>query len=139
MRVEHYKVSQTKITPGQGPGEFACIMNSCWNRLNASTPPEALTDWQYENILLQALSPHHKCIRSAHLKRRNFGLANIQRMMAAICADNFSRGGIISADIVGPGAAMKAMDSYLSDVQCHNCSMFSHYRRKCPNRHKQQY
>ena len=34
---------------------------------------------------------------------------------------------------------MKAMDRDLSDVQCHNCSMFGHYRTNCPNRRKQQY
>ena len=29
---------------------------------------------------------------------------------------------------------MKTMYRDLSDVRCHNCSMFGNYRRNCPNR-----
>ena len=132
-------MNHTKMTPGQDPDEFLYIMDSRRDRLNTSTPPEGPTDRQYEDILLQALSPDYESIRRAHLKRRDFGLADIRRMMAAIYADNLSRRSITTTGIAGPGAAMKTVDRDLSDVQCHNCSTFGHYRRNCPNRRKQQY
>ena len=139
LRAEHYKMNHTKMTPGQDPDEFLYIMDSRRDRLNTSTPPEGPTDRQYEDILLQALSPDYESIRRAHLERRDFGLADIRRMMAAIYADNLSRRSITTTGIAGPGVAMKTMDRDLSDVQCHNCSTFGHYRRNCPNRRKQQY
>ena len=139
LRAEHYKMNHTKMTPGQDPDEFLYIMDSRRDRLNTSTPPEGPTDRQYEDILLQALSPDYESIRRAHLERRDFGLADIRRMMAAIYADNLSRQSITTTGIAGPGAAMKTVDRDLSDVQCHNCSTFGHYRRNCPNRRKQQY
>ena len=60
-------------------------------------------------------------------------------MMAAIYADNLSRRSITSAGIAGPGAAMKARDPDLNDVQFYKVSMFGHCRRNCPNRRNQQY
>ena len=139
LRAEHYKMNHTKMTPGQDPDEFLYIMDSRRDRLNTSTPPEGPTDRQYEDILLQALSPDYESIRRAHLERRDFGLADIRRMMAAIYADNLSSRSITTTGIAGPGVAMKTMDRDLSDVHCHNCSTFGHYRRNCPNRRKQQY
>ena len=132
-------MNHTKMTPGQDPDEFLYIMDSRRDRLNTSTRPEGPTDRQYEDILLQALSPDYESIRRAHLERRDFGLADIRRIMAAIYADNLSRRSITTTGIAGPGVAMKTMDRDLSDVQGHNCSTFGHYRRNCPNRRKQQY
>ena len=60
-------------------------------------------------------------------------------MVAAIYAENLSRRSITSVRITEPGAAMKAMDGDLSNVQSHNFLMFEHYRRICPNRRKQTY
>ena len=132
LRAEHYRMNHTKMAPGQDPDEFLYIVDSCRDRLNRSTPPEGPTDRQYEDILLQALSPDYESIQRAHLERRDFGLADIRRMMAVIYADKLFRGSIASAGIEGPGAAMKAVDRDPSDVQCHNCSMFGHYRRYVP-------
>ena len=70
----------------------------------------------------------HVAILRKYLKnpseRRDFTLTNIRRMMAAIYAVNLPRRSITSAGIAGSGAAMKTRDQNLSDVQCHNCSMF---------------
>lgn len=60
------------------------MMDSCRHRLNARIPPEGLMDWQYKGIVLQALSPDYESIQRACLERRNFGLANIRRMMAIL-------------------------------------------------------
>ena len=132
-------MNRTKMTPGEDPDEFLYIMDSGRNRLSTSTPTEGPTDRQYEDILLQALPPDYESIRKAHLERRDFGLADNRRMMAAIYADNLSHRSITPVGIARPGAAMKARDSDLNDVQCHKCSMFGRYRKNCPNRRKQQY
>ena len=132
-------MNHTKMTLRQHPDEFLYIMDSCRDRLNTSTPLEGPTDWQCEDILLQALSPDYESIRRAHLERRDFGLADIRRMMAAIYVDNLSPRSITSTGIAGPGAAMRTMDRDLSDVRCHTCSMFGHFQKNCPNRRKQQY
>ena len=55
-------MNHTKMTPGQDPDEFLYIMDSRRDRLNTSTPPEGPTDRQYEDILLQALSPDYESI-----------------------------------------------------------------------------
>ena len=66
----------TKMTPGPDRDEFLYKIDSYRDRLNTSTPLEGSTDWQYENLVLQDLSPGYESIRRAHLERRNFGLAN---------------------------------------------------------------
>ena len=96
-----------KMTTGQDPDGFLYIMDSCWNRLNKSTPPENPTDRQNEDILLQTLSPDYESIRRAHLERREFGLAVIRRIVVAIYAYNLFRRSITSAGVAGPGTAMK--------------------------------
>ena len=53
--------------------------------------------------------------------------------------DSLFRLSINSVGVAGPGAATKAMDRELSEVQCHNCLKFDYYRRTCPNRNKRQY
>ena len=126
-------MNHTKRTPGQDPDEFLYITDSCRNHPNTSAPPEGPTDRQYEGILLQVLSPDYESIRGANLKRRDFDVTDIRRMMAAIYADNLSSRSITSAGIAGPSTPMKAMDRDHSDVQCPHCSMFDHYRRNCPN------
>ena len=113
-------------------------MNRCRNSFNISTHQEGPTDRQYEDLLLQALSPDYQSIGRAHLERWNFGLANVQRIMVAIYADNLSRRIITSVGIPEHGVTTKAMD-LLTEVQYHNCAMFGHYRIYSPNRRKQQY
>lgn len=94
-------------------------------------------DRQYEDIVLQALSPDYESIRRARLGRRNFGVPNIRRMMAILYAENLSRRSITSAEVTQPGAAMKTMDRDLSIIRSHNSSIFVYYRRNSPNRRKQ--
>ena len=132
-------MNHIKMTPSQDPEELLYIMDSCRDHPNTNIPPEGPTAWEYENIILQALSLVYESDQRAHLERWDFGLADIRRMMSVIYADNLSRRSITSAGITGRGAAIKTMDRDLRDVHCHNCSMFVHYKRNCPNHRKQQY
>ena len=120
LHAEHHKANHTKRTSGQDPHEFLFMMDSRRNRFNTSIPPEGPTDRQYEDILLQFLSPVCQNIRRVHLERRDFGLADVRGMKVTIDADNLSRRSMTSAGIAGPDAALKAVDRDLSDVECHS-------------------
>ena len=91
IRAEHSKKDNTRLRSDQDPDEYLYIVDSYRDRLNACDPPESPTDRQYEDIILQALPPEYKVIRQARLERRDFGLADIRRMTAAIYADNLAR------------------------------------------------
>lgn len=137
LRAEYYEMNNIKMTPGQDPEEVSYMMDSRRDRLNSNSPPEGYMDQQYEDVLLQALSPEYENIRRAHLEKLDSDLANTWRKMAATYADNLSRRSIILGGIVGPGAALQTMDRDLSNVRCHNCLMFGHYRRNYPNNRNQ--
>ena len=66
----------------QDPDDFLYIMDSCRDRVNACNPPEGSTDRQHVSALLRALPPEYKAIHQVHTARRDFGRANIRRMMA---------------------------------------------------------
>ena len=125
MRGEHYKTS-TKI------------MDSFQDRFNAGDPPESPTDRDRHDILLQALSPKYEIIWRAHLKRRDFDLANIRRTVVAFYPDNLSRRNITLPSIAEPSAAMQTIDRNVYNGRCHNRSRFGHYRRNYPNRREHQ-
>ena len=91
LRTEHRKMNHTKMTPAQDPDEFFYIINTCRDRLDISTSPDSPTDQYREDILLQALSPDYESIRRYDLKRRDFDLADVRRVMATVYADNLSR------------------------------------------------
>ena len=97
-------MTSTRMHPDQDPDDYSYRMDSCRDRLNACDRPEGPTDRQYEDIILQALSLEYDRIRQTHLQRRDFDLADIRRMMAAIYADNLSRSDS-SKGIAGRGAA----------------------------------
>lgn len=69
-------MNHTQTTPGQDPNEFLYMMDCCRDCLNACSPLEGPIDWQWEDIQLQALPPEYERTRRAHLKRRDFGLAD---------------------------------------------------------------
>ena len=102
-------MTSTRMRPGQYPDDYLYHMDNFQDRLIACDPPEGPTDRQYENIMLQALLSEYDRIRQTHLERRDFRLADIRRMMAAIYADNLSRSES-SKGIAGRGAAMQAVD-----------------------------
>lgn len=130
LPLELYKNEITKITPDQDPDEFLYMMDSSRDRLSASSPPEGPMHRQFKDILLQALSTECKRIRRAHLERRDHGLADIRRKMAANYADNLSRRSITSVGIVRPDMAMQSMNLGLSKVRHQNCLLFGHYKQE---------
>ena len=129
IRTEHIRMTSTRMRLGQDPDDYFYHMDSCRNRLNACNPSEDPTDRQYKDIILQALPSEYDRVRQTHLERRDFGLANIRRMMATIYADNLSRS-VSSKGIAGRGAAMQAVDRDCTSVLCHYCHQFGHFKRK---------
>ena len=91
IREEHIRMTNTWMRPGQDPDDYLYHMDSCRDRLNPCNPPEDPTDRQYEDIIFQTLPSEYDRIRQTHLERRDSGLADIRRMMAAIYVDNLSR------------------------------------------------
>ena len=102
-------MTSTRMRLGQDPDDYLYYMDSCRDRLNACDPPEGPMDRSYEDIILQTLPSEYDRIHQTHLERRDFGLVDIRRMMAAIYADNLFRSES-SKGITGRGAAMQAMD-----------------------------
>ena len=102
-------MTNTRMRPGQDPDDYLYHMDSCRNRLNTCDPPEGPADRPYEDIILQTLPSEYDRSCQTHLERRDFGLANIRRTMAAVYADNLSRSES-SKGIAGRGAAMQAVD-----------------------------
>ena len=88
-------------------------------------------DRQYEDIILEALPSEYGRIRQTRLERRDFGLATIHRIIAAIYAGNLSRSES-SNGIAGRGAAMQAVDRDRTSVLCHYRDQFGHFKRKYP-------
>ena len=130
IRAEHIRMTNTRMHPGQDPNDYLYHMDSCRECLNACDPPEGLTDRQYEDIILQALSLEHDRIRQTHLERRDIGLADIHRMRAATYADNLSRSES-SKGIAGRGAAMQVLDRDRTSVLCHCYDQLGYFKRKC--------
>ena len=96
------------MSPSQDSDNYLYHMDSCRDRL-VCDPPEGPTDRQYEDIILQALPSEYERIRQTHLERRDFDLADIRRMMAAIYADNLSCSES-SKGIAGSSAVMQVVD-----------------------------
>ena len=137
IRVEHIRKRSTRMRPSQDPDNDLYHMNNCRGRLNACDPPEGPTDRQYEDIILQVLPLEYDRIRRTLLDRRDFGLADIRRIMVAIYANNLPRSES-SKGIAGRGAAMQAVDRERTSVLCHYCDQFRHFKRKYLLRTKRQ-
>ena len=91
IRVEHIKMTNTRMRPGEDLDDCLYHMASCRDRLNACNSREGPLNLQYEDIIVQALPSKYDRTRQTHLERGDFGLADIRHMMAAIDADNLSR------------------------------------------------
>ena len=123
-------MTSTRMRPDQDVDEYLSNMDSCRVRLNACDPLQGPTDRQYEDIILQALPSEYDRIRQTHLERRDVGLADTRRMMAATYADNLSCSES-SKCIADRGTAMQGVDRDRTSVLCHYCDQIGHFKRKC--------
>ena len=99
-------MTSSRMCPDQDPDDYLYHIDSCRHRFNACDPPEGPTDRQYEDIILQALPSECDGIRQTYLERRDYGLANIRRMMVVMYAENLSRSKI-SKGLAGRDATMQ--------------------------------
>ena len=137
IRVELIRMASSRMRPGQDPDDYLYHIDSCRDHLNACYPPEDPTDRQHEDIFLQVLASEYDRTRQTHLERRDFGLADIRRMMATIYAGNLSR--LDSSKVVARrGAAWQAVGRERTSVLCPYCDQFGQFKRKCPLRIKHQ-
>ena len=135
LRAEHAKMNSARMSPGQDPDEFLCELDTRRKRFNAYDAPEAPTDRQFEDIILQALPPEYERIRTSHLEKPDFGIADIRRMMSAIYAANLARSSSMTV-IAGRGAAMPAAENNRRDIICHYCERAGNLNNTCPLRAK---
>ena len=101
------------------------------NASRRTDPPEGPTDRQLEDIILQALPPEYKRIRTSHLENPEVGIDDIRRMMSAIVAANFARSSSMTG-IAGRGAAMPAAEDNRRDIICHYCERTGHFKNTYP-------
>ena len=139
LRAGHAKMNSARRSPGQDPDEFLYEFDTRRERINACDPPEGPTDCPFEDIILQALSPEYECIRTLHLEKPNFGIADVRRMMPAIYAANFARSSSTTR-IAGHRAAIPAAEDNRRDTICHYCERAGHFKNTYPlhAKHEQQ-
>ena len=89
-------------------------------------------------IILQALPPEYERIRTSHLEKPDFGVADLRRMMSAIYAANLARSSPTTG-IAGRGSAMPVAEDNRRDIICHYCERVDHFKNTCPSaKHEQQ-
>ena len=125
-------MNSARMSPDQDPDEFMYELDTHRKRLNALDPPEGPTDRQLEGIILQAIPPEYERIRTSHLEKPDFGIADIRRMMSAIYAVNFARSSSTTG-IAGYGAAMSAAEDSRRDIICHYCERAVISRARFPS------
>ena len=139
FRAEHAIINSARMSPGQDPNEFLYELDTRHERLNACDPSEGPTDCQFEDIILQALPPVYERIRTSHLEKPDFGIADIRRMVFVIYAANLARSSSTTG-IAGRGAAVPAAKDNCRDTIYHYCERAGHFKNTCPLRakHEQQ-
>ena len=134
LRAEHAKMNSARMSSGQDPDEFLYGLDIRLELLNVCGPPEGPTDRRFEDIILQALLPEYGRIRTSHLEKPDFGIADIRRMMPAIYAVNLVRSS--STTGIEGGGAMAAAEDNRRDITCHYCKHAGHFKNTCPLRAK---
>ena len=120
---------------GQEPDEFLYEVDIRRERLNACDLIEGSTGRQCEDIILQALPPEYERIRTIHLEKPGFGIADIHRMMSAIYTANLARSSSTTW-IAGHGAAMPGAEDNRRNLICHYCERAGHFENTCALRAK---
>ena len=128
-------MNSARISLGQDSDKFLYELDSRRERLNACDSPKGPTDRQFEDIVLQALPPEYERIRTSHLEKADFGIADIRRAMCDIYAVNPARSSSTTG-IAGRGAAMPAAEDNRRDIVCHYCERAGHFKNTCRLRAK---
>ena len=128
-------MNSARMSRGQDPDEFLYEVDTRRKRLNTCNHPEGPTDRQFEDIIVQALPPEYKRIRTSHLEKPDFRITDIHRMMFAICAANLARS-ISMTGVAGRGSAMLAAEDNRRYIICHYCERAGHFKNTCPVRAK---
>ena len=115
------------MRPSKDLDDFLLKKDRCRYRLYSVTPKEGASDRQYEDIILQCLPPEYDKIRQTHFEREDCTLADIRRMMAKIYADNLVRYDSDSTRDI----AVRGVAGDLSNISCHYCNKFGHYKKDC--------
>ena len=113
---------------GDNPDDFLYTMDGFRERLEDMGQP--VPDERYEDIILQAILAEYKRVRTGSYERRDFHLADIQRMMSALYIDCLSRPNN-SPLVAGRGVAMQATGGDDSAIKCHHCGNPGHRQTKC--------
>ena len=132
-------MNSVRMSPSQDPDKLLYELDTRRERLNACDPQEGPMDRQFEDIILQALPAEYERIRTSHLEKSDFRIADIRRMMPAIYAANLARSSSMTGN-TRRGAAMSAAEDNRRDIICHYRKCVGHFRNTCPLRakHEQQ-
>ena len=127
-RAYHEKLHSIKRKSGDDPDGFLYTMDGFRERLEDMGQP--VPDERYEDIILQALPAEYERVRIASYERRDFYLADIQRMMSALYIDYLSRPNN-SPLVAGRGVAKQATGGDDSTIKCHYCGNPGHRQKIC--------
>ena len=128
----HREMETVKMLSDEDPDYFVYNKDWCRDCPNFVTPKEGLSDRRYEDIILQYFPPEYDRIRQTHFEREDCNLPDIRRVMSKTYTDNLARSNSDSSrGIVGRGVAMQATGRDLSNIDCHYCNKFGHYKNEC--------
>ena len=128
----HREMETVKMRSDEDPDDFLYKKDRCRDRLNSITPKEGPSDRRYQYTILQCLPPEYDRTSQAHFEREDCNLADIRRILSKIYADNLACSNSDSSrGITGRGFAMQATGRDLSNIDCHYCNKFGHYKNDC--------
>ena len=125
-RAYHEKLHSTKMKSGDDPDDFLYTMDGFRERLENMGQP--VPGERYEDIILLSLPAEYERACTASYERRDFHLADIQRMMSALYIDCLFRPNNFPL-VAGRGVAMQATGGDDSAIKCHYCGNPGHRQK----------
>ena len=121
-----------KMRSDEGREDFLYKKDRYRDRLDSIPPKEGPSDRQYEDIILECLPSEYDRTRQTLFEREDCNLTNIWQVMLKIYADNLARSNFDpSRGIAERGVAVQATGWGLSNINCHYCNKFAHYKNDC--------
>ena len=127
-RAYHEYLHNAKMKSGDDPDGFLYTMDGYRKRLKDMG--QSVPDERYENIILQALLAEYDRVGTASYEKRDFHLADIQRMLSALYIDCLSRpnNSLLVAD---RGVAIQATGGDDSTIKYLYCGNPGHRQKNC--------